>query len=213
MTDRLTERLITEEFNPLDYVKQKIIDCSGVEDLLNERDRIQKLAEETNGLLKKNVYKNYTQFIETAKEISYLEGEMYQLSHMLAEQQTVLTSLLDVSIAATKDTESKIIGEKESDEENNKNLSLLLEKVEGCATILEVRGRTVLFNGEMMELGVSDLKPFQTVYCVLLDDGLMFATKVEDSRGPMQYRLDFFFFLNFLNILLRQLKQKYFQLA
>lgn len=195
MSDRLTDKLITEEFNPLDYVKQKIIDCTGVEDLLNERDRIQKLAEETNGLLKKNVYKNYTQFIETAKEISYLEGEMYQLSHMLAEQQTVLTSLLDVSVAASKDTESKIIGEKESDEENNKNLSLLLEKVEGCATILEVRGRTVLYNGDMIELGVNDLKAFQTVYCVLLDDGLMFATKVEDSRGPMQYRLlDFFFF-------------------
>lgn len=188
MSDRLTDRLITEEFNPLDYVKQKIFDCTGVEDLLNERDRIQKLAEETNGLLKKNVYKNYTQFIETAKEISYLEGEMYQLSHMLAEQQSVFTSLLDVSIAASKDTESKIIGEKETDEENNKNLSLLLEKVEGCATILEVRGRTVLFNGEMMELGVNDLKSLHTVYCVLLDDGLMFATKVEGSRGPMQYR-------------------------
>lgn len=189
MSDRLADRLITEEFKPLDYVKQKISDCTGVEDLLNERDRIQKLAEETNGLLKKNVYKNYTQFIETAKEISYLEGEMYQLSHMLAEQQSVLSSLIDVSIAASKDTESKIIGEKETDEENNKNLSLLLEKVEGCATILEVRGKTVLYSGEMLELGVNDLKHLHTVYCVLLDDGLMFATKVDNSRGPMQYRL------------------------
>ncbi|CAL1296570.1 unnamed protein product [Larinioides sclopetarius] len=188
MADNLPAKLISASFDPLDYVKQKTITCNGVKDLLGEKDRIKNLAEETNGLLKKNVYKNYTQFIETAKEISYLEGEMYQLSHMLAEQQTLLTSLLDFSIAAPKDSESKISHEAETDEENNKNLSLLLEKVEGCATVLEVRGRTILHSEEMMELGVSDCKPIQTVYCVLLDEGLMFATKVENSRGPMQYR-------------------------
>ncbi|XP_054714225.1 exocyst complex component 8-like [Uloborus diversus] len=188
MANNLASQLIKEEFNPLDYVKKQVTECNGAVDLLSERERIHKLAEETNGLLKKNVYKNYTQFIETAKEISYLEGEMYQLSHMLAEQQTVLNSLLEVSIAASKDSELKISRDKETDEENNKNLSLLLEKVEGCATILEVRGRTVVYNGEMLELGVNDYKPIHTVYCVLLDDGLMFATKIENSRGPLQYR-------------------------
>ncbi|XP_015927483.1 exocyst complex component 8 [Parasteatoda tepidariorum] len=188
MADSLANKLISPEFNPLEYVKRKVLDCNGVKELLVEKDCIKSLADETNSLLKKNVYKNYTQFIETAKEISYLEGEMYQLSHLLAEQQSVLTSLLDVSIAAPKDAESTTVGESETDEENNKNLSLLLEKVEGCATVLEVRGRTVLHNGELVELSVSDYKPLHTVYCVLLDEGLMFATKVEDSRGPMQYR-------------------------
>ena len=41
----------------------------GIE-LQQQRQRIQQLAKETNSLLKKNVYNNYMQFIETAKEIS-----------------------------------------------------------------------------------------------------------------------------------------------
>lgn len=44
-------------------------------------------------MLKLNVYKNYLQFIETAKEISHLESEMYQLSQLLCEQRSLLNAL------------------------------------------------------------------------------------------------------------------------
>ena len=40
------------------------------QDLLEHRQRVQKLSDDTSVALKKNVYRNYTQFIETAKEIS-----------------------------------------------------------------------------------------------------------------------------------------------
>ena len=36
------------------------------------------MADDTNNQLKKNVYQNYSQFIETAKEISHLESDMYR---------------------------------------------------------------------------------------------------------------------------------------
>lgn len=39
-------------------------------ELHQQRAKIQNLADETNGILKKNVYHNYALFIETAKEIS-----------------------------------------------------------------------------------------------------------------------------------------------
>lgn len=42
----------------------------GGQELQQQRQKIQGLADETNVLLKKNVYQNYMQFIETAKEIS-----------------------------------------------------------------------------------------------------------------------------------------------
>lgn len=42
----------------------------GDHELRQQRQRIQHLAEETNAQLKKNVYMNYMQFIDTAKEIS-----------------------------------------------------------------------------------------------------------------------------------------------
>jgi hypothetical protein len=59
--------------------------------------------------LKKNVYQNYKQFIETAKEISYLESEMYQLSHMITEQRNLLTCLMETSILGEKVRDVKII--------------------------------------------------------------------------------------------------------
>lgn len=68
-------------------------------------------------MLKQNVYQNFGQFIETAKEISFLEGrdhlfvtliinfdltcvagEMYQLSNLLQEQKHILTDLSKTSI-------------------------------------------------------------------------------------------------------------------
>lgn len=57
---------------------------SGEEELLTMKQKVQILADETAHSLKKNVYKNYSQFIETAKEISsmikmktwYMYGEI-----------------------------------------------------------------------------------------------------------------------------------------
>ena len=63
---------------------------------------IQTLSEDTHSQLKKNVYQNYGQFIETAKEISFLESEMYQLSHMITEQRNLLQSLAETSILGDK---------------------------------------------------------------------------------------------------------------
>ncbi len=51
-------------------VKELTQQCVGVYDLLQQRQKIQLLSDETNQHLKKNVYQNYMQFIETAKEIS-----------------------------------------------------------------------------------------------------------------------------------------------
>ena len=42
----------------------------GEDDLEEMRKKVHTLAEDTAIALKKNVYKNYSQFIETAKEIS-----------------------------------------------------------------------------------------------------------------------------------------------
>ena len=44
--------------------------CDTDAELQDHRKRIQGLSEETAVSLKKNVYKNYMQFIETSKEIS-----------------------------------------------------------------------------------------------------------------------------------------------
>jgi hypothetical protein len=61
-------------------VKELSQRCVGGQELQQQRQKIQSLADETNILLKKNVYQNYMQFIETAKEISrilFLVREMF----------------------------------------------------------------------------------------------------------------------------------------
>ena len=65
---RATIQLLTDQFSSVD-VKDLASKCELAE-LQENRQRIQTLNDETAVALKKNVYKNYTQFIETSKEIS-----------------------------------------------------------------------------------------------------------------------------------------------
>ena len=51
-------------------VRNLSAECDTDAELQDHRKRIQALSEETAVSLKKNVYKNYVQFIETSKEIS-----------------------------------------------------------------------------------------------------------------------------------------------
>jgi hypothetical protein len=71
--------VITPVYGPvwLDIIIVLLVDvkelsqrCVGGQELQQQRQKIQFLADETNISLKKNVYQNYMQFIETAKEIS-----------------------------------------------------------------------------------------------------------------------------------------------
>jgi hypothetical protein len=51
----------------------------GSTDLMNMKRRMHLISSEAKTELKQNVYRNHTKFIETAKEVSSLESEVYQL--------------------------------------------------------------------------------------------------------------------------------------
>lgn len=188
MAVALANRLSSLTFNPQEYVKELNELCEEVEDLLGARQRIVNVAEETNGQLKKNVYKNYTQFIETAKEISYLESEMYQLSHMLTEHQSVLNSLREISITGDKVSDATERNSEIKEDDCRKNLSTLLEKIEGCVSILEVQDRYLIHSGDIMELNSTDYTPVQRIHAILLNDVLVLANWLPVRRGPVQYK-------------------------
>lgn len=63
--------------------------------LYSVKRQVQEFADETNSQLKKNVYQNYSLFIESSREISTLKEEMRQLNHLLEQQQTSMNKLLD----------------------------------------------------------------------------------------------------------------------
>ena len=156
----IQKRIIIKCFHFKD-VKEISHGCVGGVELQQQRCKIQNIADETSNLLKKNVYRNYTLFIETAKEISRkyilekyfclkleskckavifflgLEGDMYQLSHLLSEQRSLLTTLATTSMFEDQkrihlsETESKE-DDDDADMKRRQALSDVAEKIEGC---------------------------------------------------------------------------------
>lgn len=182
------------DFVPERYVKELAKSCVGGEELQQQKDKIQSLAEETASALKKNVYENYMQFIETATEISHLEAEMYKLSHLLSEQRTVLTTLSHASVlgnenAISRESLDNHDVEAERAEEQRKNkLNLISEKVEGCMNLLDVPDRTLLHEGDLLEIDAEENTALQRMHVYLFNDCLMLTSWISNRRGPNRYK-------------------------
>lgn len=125
---------------------------------------------------------------------------MYQLSHLLSEQRSLLNSLASTSILGD---ETSIVLEVESGKENSAEqeeeerrhkLGAILEKVEGCGVshlslfpainkrafyikqnVLDVPGRSVLHEGDLLELDPTESNALKRVHGYLFTDGLMLA--------------------------------------
>ncbi|XP_076872579.1 exocyst complex component 8 [Brachyhypopomus gauderio] len=194
MTDtgnRLRKQLESANFDPQNYVKQLSQQSDGDRDLQEHRQKIQTLADETAQNLKKNVYKNYRQFIETAKEISYLESEMYQLSHILTEQKSIMESITQALLSTDKDETAKEMlaaFPKETEEVKQRTLTTLLEKVEGCSNIMETPGRYLVYNGDLLEYDADNMSQIQKVHAFLMNDCLLIATWLPNRRGIIKYK-------------------------
>ncbi|KAJ9594195.1 hypothetical protein L9F63_014355, partial [Diploptera punctata] len=200
MADVAMKKISASDFNPEKYVKELSQRCVGGQELQQQRQKIQVLADETNILLKKNVYQNYMQFIETAKEISHLESEMYQLSHMLTEQRSLLSSLANTSLLGDKipsalDSDSAAATpsegqEEKEEEERRRKLTAILEKVEGCMTLLETPGRLLLHEGDLLELDPVENNALQRIHAYLFSDGYMITSWIPNRRGPVRYKFE-----------------------
>ncbi|KAM8954489.1 exocyst complex component 8 [Pelodytes ibericus] len=187
---RLRKQLESSSFQAEQYVKLLSQQSDGDRDLQEHRQRIQSLADETAQNLKRNVYQNYRQFIETAREISYLEGEMYQLSHILTEQKSIMESVSQALLhtdRAEAARELQAAFPKEAEEGKVRNLTTLLEKVEGCKNLLETPGRYLVYNGDLTEFDVDNMVLIQKVHAFLMNDCLLIATSVPSRRGMYKY--------------------------
>lgn len=194
MSDINMENFAVPDFVPERYVKELARSCVGGEELQQQKEKIEGLAEETASALKKNVYENYMQFIETATEISHLEAEMYKLSHLLSEQRTVLTTLSHASIlgndnAMSRESLDNHDVEAERAEEQRKNkLNLIAEKVEGCMNLLDVPERTLLHEGDLLEIDAEVHTALQRMHVYLFNDCLMLTSWISNRRGPNRYK-------------------------
>ncbi|XP_018021643.1 exocyst complex component 8 isoform X2 [Hyalella azteca] len=204
MADILVKKLTADDFDAEKYVQSLSHSSVGGLELQQQRQRVLQLSKETSALLKKNVYNNYMQFIETAKEISQLESEMYQLSHLITDQKSILSMMLEVTISGDKGPGSGLSGVQEAvqefedpqearlrqQRENRKKLSALLENIEGCSHVLEEPERWLVYEGDLVELSQDDYSGQQRVRACLLNDSFMLATWLADRRGPVRYRFE-----------------------
>ena len=182
-SEKLAKNLLFENFDPVEYVKSVSARIDGDQELEEEKLKITKLSDETAQILKKQVYNNYLQFIDTAKEISNLEQEMKQINQILAKQRNVMDKMSKVLVSDSGvDMEAKMkeqerVKEIQAKEEQQvKALSTILEKVEDCDPNLMKAGRYLVFDGRVAELDAENFQPFQEVHLFLLNDALLVAT-------------------------------------
>lgn len=197
MANSLAKVFATEDFNPEKFVKELSAQCVGADELRQQRAKIQELANNTSAQLKRNVYQNYMQFIETAKEISHLESEMYQLSQLLSEQRSLLSTLgstRTTGVTFEDLSESQLENINDStikEEEQKQKLMQLLENVEGAMSLAEIPGRICLHEGSLLELDPLEGTPLKRVHAYLFTDILMIASWLANGnrRGPPKYKM------------------------
>eukprot|EP00795_Rhopilema_esculentum_P007019 gene7019-12644_t len=181
-------------------VKNLVSTCDVKRSLVEHRNKIQTLSDETAVSMKKNVYRNYRQFIDTSKEISYLEAEMYQLSHMLTEQKTLINDQVEMNIFdSSKEKEETI--EDAVERGQNKRGAKLSEIIAGCKDIIaNRRSPDIIRQGSLTGIDPDSYATLSKVELFILEDYLVIAFQELERDAPKKYKFNTMFDLNDVGI-------------
>ncbi|XP_055847539.1 exocyst complex component 8 [Episyrphus balteatus] len=179
MTESTLREFDKKEFIVDKYVNSLVRESVGASELQSRKAKIQAYSDKTSSTLKKHVYANYMQFINTAKEISHLESEMYQLSHILLAQRNILGSLIEGSAAKSSGKEPVALNEDNEDVQSQQAARAIKEIVQGFKGDLE--GKVFLHEGALIELDSNDYRPIQRVFFFLFND-ILIVCKVKHDR-------------------------------
>eukprot|EP00088_Acartia_fossae_P007094 TRINITY_DN13295_c0_g1_i1.p1 TRINITY_DN13295_c0_g1~~TRINITY_DN13295_c0_g1_i1.p1 ORF type:complete len:737 (+),score=136.76 TRINITY_DN13295_c0_g1_i1:32-2242(+) len=198
----LTRKLGASDYSPAKYVAEISQRCVGGEEVLAHRKLIQDLSDETSALLKQNVYQNYSQFIQTAKEISHLESDMYRLSSMITDQRKFLNGLMETSILGdtvpmshtlnqvVEEVPKEVEGKPSARKEEGRRLLVdLMENVEGGREIIDIPNRFLLYHGDLIEMDINDHSALHRVHIYLTNDSIIIATWLRERRGPVRFKI------------------------
>ncbi|XP_055375200.1 exocyst complex component 8 [Condylostylus longicornis] len=183
MTDNQMKIFNNKDFRPEKYIQNLVQECVGGSELQQKKQQIQEYSEQTSSSLKKYVYANYMQFIETANEIQHLESEMNQLSHILLIEQRNLLSCLGDGNSQNLNKEVEEYDQESSsvDESSQQAIRSVKELVQGFnSKVLE--GKTFLNDGALIELDSNDYRPIQRVFFFLFNDTLIVCKIRHDKK-------------------------------
>ncbi|CAI4226648.1 unnamed protein product [Auanema sp. JU1783] len=194
---RTDEEILSDSnFVPSEYIRERLKDSKlGCEsrDLKNLRSEMNAISTATQDVLKNSVFENYQQFIDTSKEISHLEREVYQLSSLLMDQKQLIENLIQMN---SDDKTSLHTVSSQSAVGGNNPIQLLMQRMDGIAGILNnLRScDRVILHGEMTLLDAETMQPLHKSMLILLTDRLLIGNMVTSGK----YNLESTFSLNSL---------------
>jgi exocyst complex component 8 len=175
------EKFANENFNTEEYVKHLVKEMVAGSELNEFKSTLLQEKQKTKEALKEKVFENYSQFIETAREISHLESEMYQLSHILVDQRNLIEQIKEETLL--DDQKTCIIDNTEvSDEQdqNKKAISIIKEALVGYEKNLD--GKLFIHEGSLIELDANDYRPICRSHLFLFNDLLIIAKIKHDKK-------------------------------
>ncbi|CDR98683.1 hypothetical protein, partial [Sporisorium scitamineum] len=182
-------QLLTQsDFDPQAYLRAKLSHHSE-SSLRTFKSSLAAAKQAANDDLKRQVFKNYSEFITISKEIATLENDMLELKELLSEWKQ-LPQALELDDSTTASFSDSFSRAKASGKANRNStidlqqiyraqITSLWEGIEGSQKFLPyVPGRHLIAEASSFtELNAATYKPQQSVALFLLDDLLLIATR------------------------------------
>lgn len=162
-----------DSFDVDSYVKKVVSESIYGSNISDTKDKLNRSAHQTSEEIKHSVYKNYTNFMETSKEVGHLEGKMTLLRQSLDEQRKLLSLFNNLNINTINSDDSARKSITSDGASQKSSLAILLEQVEGCGLITQKPGRNLLFHSDLEALHLDDYTFSHKLHAYLLSDALL----------------------------------------
>uniref|UniRef100_A0AC35FNL0 Exocyst component Exo84 C-terminal domain-containing protein n=1 Tax=Panagrolaimus sp. PS1159 TaxID=55785 RepID=A0AC35FNL0_9BILA len=181
--------LLSNNFNAAEYVNEFLSTVKSGDEVT----KLQKLRRSltakdatSSEAIKDIVFERYRQFIDTSKEVSQLEREIYQLSTLLTDQKNLIESLMD-KVEHGKRTTTTATNNSSTNSSQN-ILQSLMQKMDGIASVLNnlKDHDKILLQSEMILLDLNTMEPLHPIMLVLLSDSLIIGFPADNSKYRFQ---------------------------
>uniref|UniRef100_A0A915CY08 Exocyst component Exo84 C-terminal domain-containing protein n=1 Tax=Ditylenchus dipsaci TaxID=166011 RepID=A0A915CY08_9BILA len=185
--DTSSSPFLKDNFNAPGYVNSFLEGVKPGEEskkLQSLRQTLNARNNQASETIKDIVFEHYKHFIETSKEISNLEREIYQLSTLLSEQKGLIENMMEMS---GQDKKSSCNGSVHSSTSTAHNqLHSLMTKMDGVATILNnlKENERIVLQNQMTLLNADNMQPEHPILVVLLTNSLLIGYPTPNSKCP-----------------------------
>ncbi|VBB27067.1 unnamed protein product [Acanthocheilonema viteae] len=178
-----------ENFDAISYVRDQLKDMKSgdeIRQLQAFRTRLNTANAQSSESMKKSVFLNYKKFIDTAKEVSHLEREIYELSSLLSDQRMLIETLMQMT---GEDRSSIGTASLHTASFSVNPMNVLMQKMDGIAALLNnlPNSDRVVMHGEVVQLDSDSMRPQHNVMLILLSDRLLIG---QPSSGKYRFQLE-----------------------